>query len=152
MNGNNAPDSSDPEEDEQDVENDYVSFFNSFCKQWLHTQLTHHVSLAASNTFWKLSFENISKIFDLKRNENISRKIPQFYQIRKNFYKDNCPEVKMSFAFLDKNDQSIIHVNGDTTPLKEYERNPQYQKLYEEAHIEVIAMFMKAIVKNCMKY
>ena len=65
------------------------------------------------------------------------KKIPQFHQIRKNFYGDNCPPIKMSFSFLNKEDQSITRVNVDHTPMKEFERNPTYQKLFEEAHIEV---------------
>lgn len=74
----------------------------------------------------------------MKLNENVTKKIPQFLQIRKNIYKDICPQIQMTFAFLHKTDNSVIYVSDDHTPIKEYERNPQYQKLYEEAHIQVI--------------
>lgn len=74
----------------------------------------------------------------MKLAENIKKKIPQFLTVRKNFYKDYCPEVKMSFTFLNKNDGTIVKVEEDHTPLKQYQRDPQYQKLFEEAHIEVI--------------
>ena len=133
-------DDSPSDEDTEVDEEDFNSLFDSFSSQWLNAQLTHHVSLTACNTFWNLSFKYVSKILEQKNNENIKRKIPQFLQIRKNKYKDICPDVKMKFVFLNKTDQSIINVNEDHTPLKEFDRNPQYQKLYEEAHIEVIAI------------
>ena len=119
----------------------FDSLFDSFSKQWLHTHLTHHVSLAASNTLWQLAFKYVSKIQELKQHEDVKRKIPQFLQTRKNLYKDYCPDIKMNFIFLNKNDQSITHVDVDRTPLKDYDRNPQFQKLYEEAHVEVILLF-----------
>lgn len=135
-----APGGDSEDEDEgssQDESDSFESLFSSFSQQWLDAQLTHNVSIAASNYFWKLAFNHVSQIESLKASEGIKRKIPQFLQVRKNLYKDFCPEVKMSFAFLNKNDGSIIHVDGIQTPLTQYERNPQYQKLYEEAHVEV---------------
>ena len=95
------------------------------------------MSLAAASHFWKMSFQFISKIEDLKEAQGIKRKIPQFQQIRKTMYKDYCPDVKMSFTFLNTEDNSIIKVSEDHTPLKEYKRDPKYHKLYEEAHVEV---------------
>ena len=47
------------------------------------------------------------------------------------------PEVKMTFAFLNKSDGTITTVAADSTPLTQFQRDPNYQKLYEEAHIEV---------------
>ena len=130
------PFSSNDEEDE-DEESSFESLFKSFSNQWLHTHLTHHVSLAATSDFWKLSFKYISNLLELKQRDNVKKKIPQFLQIRKNTYNHLCPDVHMTFAFLDKTDNSIIKVNVDRTPVKEFERNPRYQKLYEEAHIKV---------------
>ena len=109
---------------------------------WLHTQVTHHVSLAATKAFWKLSFQHVAKLYELKADQGISRKIPQFPQVRKNIYKDYCPDVKMTFAFMNKNDGSIVYVNEDHTPLQQYQRDPQYQKLFEEAHVEVNYSFL----------
>ena len=99
------------------------------------------MSLSGSNAFWKLSFQYVAKLQDMKKAENVKKKIPQFYQVRKNVYKDLCPDVKMSFAFLNIQDGSIIHVKEDHTPLNRYQRDPKYKKLYEEAHIEVISIF-----------
>ena len=127
----------DDDDDDEDEENSFESLFLSFSNQWLHTQLTHHVSLAASNDFWKLSFKYVSKILEFKFNEGVKSKIPQFLQIRKNIHRNICPDIRMNFVFLNKTDNSLVRVNVDHTPVKEYERNPQYQKLYEEAHIQV---------------
>ena len=48
-----------------------------------------------------------------------------------------CPEVKMTFVFLKTSDGTIVSVTEDFTPLTKFQRDPDYQKLYEEAHIEV---------------
>ena len=111
--------------------------FNSFCEKWLHEQQHHHVSLNAANSFWKLAFQYVGKLLELKLEENNKKKIPDFLHVRQVIYKNICPPVHMSFAFLDKSDNSIVHVEGDHTPLNQYERNPRYQKLYEESHIKV---------------
>ena len=100
--------------------------------------MTHHVSLSATNAFWKIALEHVAEIYDRKIREGVTRKIPQFNQMRKIMFKDICPDIKMTFAFMRKADQSIIYVKGEHAPLAQYEQDPQYQKLYEEAHIEVI--------------
>lgn len=136
---NGPQDQDENDEDETDQEEEtFQSFFSEFSKQWLNIQLTHHVSLAASNAFWKMSFEHIFQIYQLKAAQNVTKKIPQFLQARKNLYKEYCPEIKMNFAFKNKNDGSIFYIDADHTPLLQYERDPNYQKLFEEAHIEVI--------------
>ena len=43
----------------------------------------------------------------------------------------------MSFAFMKKDDGTIVHVKENHTPLDQYQRDPKYQKLYEEAHVKV---------------
>ena len=113
--------------------------FQSFSKQWLHAQLTHNVSLSAAKTFWKLSLHHVGELLAKKKEENITRKIPQFPQVRKNIYKDICPEVEMTVAFRDKNDNSMVFVmDNEPQLITQYQRDPRYQKLYEEAHIKVI--------------
>lgn len=136
--GNAGYEEGEPDEDEidGDDESTFKALFHSFSRQWLNTQLHHHVSLSAANSFWKLAFKYVSKIEKLKAEERIKSKIPQFLQVRKNFHANICPEVKMTYAFKNEADGSIIHVEDDHTPLNEFQRNPQYQKLYEEAHIE----------------
>ena len=136
------PEQDNPDDSESEFgdaeENSFISLFQSFSKQWLHAQLTHHVSLAASNEFWNLSFQYVSKMVEMKEKEKVRRKIPQFLQARKNIYTEISPRIFMTFAFLNKEDGTITCVDVEKTPLDKFQRNPQYQKLYEEAHIEVI--------------
>ena len=129
----NGPADSEPEESDDS----YNDIFRAFSNAWLETQLTHHVSLTAANKFWSLSQNYMPKLLDLRKTEHITRKVPQFPQIRNTIKKQMCPEIKISFAFLDKEDGSIIHVSDVNTPLKQFQRNPRYEKLYEEANIEV---------------
>lgn len=137
--GDFPSDSSSPPSDGGNDETFY-SLLRSLSQKWINAQLTHDVSLAATSVFWKLAFEYIPEIIRLKESEGVKKKIPQFMQIRNTFYSDYCPKIRMSFAFLNKEDNSIIHVKGDRTPLNQYQRDPQYKKLYEEAHVEVSSM------------
>ena len=111
---------------------------DSFSEKWVQTQLTHRVSLSAASAFWSLSFKYVLDILQLKENEGVKKNVPQFVHKKRILYKNICPDVKMSFAFLNKADGTIHHVHEDHTPLTQFQRDPQYQKLYEEAHIEVI--------------
>ena len=111
--------------------------FKSFSNQWLHAKLTHHVSLTAANAFWKLSFQYVGRLLQMKIDQNIKRKIPQFPQVKKVLYKNMCPDVKMSCAFLDKTNNSITHIAENDEQFSIIQGDANYQKLYEEAHIEV---------------
>lgn len=75
----------------------------------------------------------------MKAAENIRKNVPQFLHVRNQMYGDKqlCPEIKMSFAFIDMNDGTTHYVQEGQTPLKKFQRDPQFKKLYEEAHIEV---------------
>ena len=128
------------EDDNNEGGNTYDSVFTSFTENWLQTQLTHHVSLAGANAFWKLCFKYVKEMYELKEAENITRAIPQFVHVRRQVYKEICPEVKMTFVFMNKNDGTLHHVQEDETPLKNYQRDPQFRKLYEEAHIQVFLL------------
>ena len=126
------------ENESEDEYSSYSSLFKSFANQWQHGQLTHHVSLTAATAFWDLAFKYVSDLSQLKAQENNHKKTPGFLHVRKQIYKDLSPDVKMSFAFKKKTDGSIVYVKDDITPLKKYQRDPEYEKLYEEAHVEVI--------------
>ena len=78
---------------------------------------------------------------ELKEQEHLFKKIPQYAQIKKNIYKSICPKIHMNFAFLNTSDGTIVKVNSETTPLVQYQRDPKYKKLYEEGHIEVIKFY-----------
>ena len=116
----------------------FESVFTSFTENWLQTQLTHHVSLAGANAFWKLCFKYVSDLYALREAENISKRIPQFVHVRRQVYKQICPNIKMTFVFKDKTNGMVHYVEDDQTPLTNYQRDPKFQKLYEEAHIQVL--------------
>ena len=81
--GDSGPESSsgDGGDASTDEENSYQYCFKALSNQWLHSQLTHHVSLAACNSFWNLAMQNIPKLMEMKKNERVTRKIPQFTQV-----------------------------------------------------------------------
>ena len=139
-------DGSGPSDDEGDPPT-FESLFKDLSERWLNVQLTHHVSLEATAALWKLAFSHVSEITALKAQENINRKIPQYVHVRRQIYKEVCPRVTISFAFLNKADGSITKVQEDCTPLNKFQRDPQYQKLYEAANVEVmyILYFMISI-------
>lgn len=121
-----------------DHQDSFEDLFNCFSQQWLYTQLTHHVSLSATNSFWQLSMKYIPDMMEAKKRDNIKKKISQFVQVRKNIFKDISPKFKMTFCYMNKEDGTQYHVSENYTPLTQFQRDPRYQKLYEQAQIEVI--------------
>lgn len=77
--GDSGPDSS--SDDSAANDESYQQWFKALSNEWLHSQLTHNVSLAASNSFWELAFKYLPKLMELKEEERISKKIPQFLQV-----------------------------------------------------------------------
>ena len=83
--GNAFPPSDDSEPDDDGEEEEELTFkdlLNILSREWLHTQLTHHVSLVACEEFWRLSLEFLPRIMHLKNLERNKKKIPQFQQVR----------------------------------------------------------------------
>ena len=119
----------------------YFSVLESLSKKWLSAQLTHHVSAAGANTFWDIAMDAIPKMVSIKDVEGVTRKTPRFTQERRKMYKDNCPKIQMRFAFKHKLTGEIETIDCDATPAKRFQRNPDYVKIYEEAHVKVIIRF-----------
>ena len=82
----------------------------------------------------------IPQVLFLKDRDNVDRKIPQFVHQRRKLYKNFSPEVKMRFCYKNKLDGTIEIVDCHSTPSNQYQRNPNYEKLYEEAYVEVIIL------------
>ena len=131
------PDSS-PSESEGEAEENFFTVLEDMSKKWMCSQLTHRVSATASNTLWDVAMDMIPKLITLKNWDNITRKTPKFTQQRRKLYRDLCPPVKMRFGFLYKNTGAIETVDCDSTPSNTFQRNPDYVKIYEEAHVQVI--------------
>ena len=107
--------------------------------QWLRLQLTHDVSLAATDAFWNLAMKSIPKLLHIRDVQGIKRKIPQFPNQRKILYSNECPKVSMLLAYLNTETNDIVYVkNVNRTPMKTYDWNNKFIKLYESASIQVI--------------
>ena len=127
---------------ENNFEDTYKDVLHSLSKHWLVTQLCQKVSAKAANQFWDLSITYLPKLVMFKEREGNVKNIPKFIQERRKLYQKYCPDVQMEFGFQKKSDGSIIKVSGSSTPLKDLQQNPEYQKLYEIASIKVINNFI----------
>ena len=101
-------------------------------KQWLCTQMKHHVSAAATNALWDIAFQ-----FVLPCIEQRQKRIPKFIQQRRKLFENHCPEVHMEFVYRNKMTGEIVEYKGTTAPLKMYENNSNFEKLYELAYVKV---------------
>ena len=132
------PDDGDP--DENFVEN-YQGLLNEFSRQWYLTQLSHKVSATAAEEFWRIAKTSWPIIIQAKEEEAIEKKTPLFQNQRKKLQRQLCPDIHMEFGFLNLNTGAIVKVASESTPFNQYERSPNYVKLYEEAHIKVNQCF-----------
>ena len=124
-----------------------------FSKKWLTIQRGHHVSARATNAFWDAAIEMIPQIVEMQKKENICKRIPKFIQHRRKLHMEYCPKVMMEFAFMNKHDQSIETVLSQSTPLKKYQNNSDYIKLYEKSYIKVyiyIYLIITFFVNECI--
>ena len=127
----------DPFDNNVNIEDNYESLLNGMTRKWYLTQLNHKVSASAADEFWKLGKEIWPKLMQAKEEESIRRKTPLFQNQRKKLSKELCPEVHMEFGFLNVSTGVTHKVSSHSTPCKEFDRNPEFIKLYEEAHIKV---------------
>lgn len=99
--------------------------------------MTHHVSAAATESFWKVAKEFIPELNKVKENSENNRKIPGFKHIRRQIHADTCPPIEMKFIFLNKTTNAIEEVNCKKSPPRKQFPRENCTKLYEEAHIKV---------------
>ena len=125
------PEDPDDEAPESHMTN-YYRLLYSFSKQWLSIQLTHRVSITATDTFWNLAFSGISELLSFRDEHNICKKIPKFQNQRKQLYKKECPKISLIYAYLNK-ETDRIHVvsNVESAPMKIYQNSRRYMKLYD---------------------
>ena len=125
------------EENEPEADN-YFTVLSKLADQWLNGQLTHSVSASATNFFWDIAMKYIPLLSSLKTRDNLTRKTPSFTQERKKLFKDHCPGIKMRYGFKHKATGAVETVDCGTAQAKTFEKNQNYVKVYEEAHVEVI--------------
>ena len=121
----------DSHESEQGEEEKDENALDELSEAWLLAQMKHKVSAAAANSFWDLAMNYIP----LLDNKN---KVPKFIQQRRKLYRDYCPEVKMQFCYRNKSNGTIFTHDGLTAPVKMYQKDSKYEKLYEVAYVQVI--------------
>lgn len=124
------------EDNNIDLQDDYHEMLKEVAEKWLLVQLTHRVSISASNSFWEFAVNSIPKLSQCKNDRSIKKAIPGYIHLRRKMYKEQCPKVHMKFVYLNKNTEAIEIVHTNTNPAKQYNRI-NYVKLYEEAHFEV---------------
>lgn len=138
--GQDGGDSSDPEDVDVNVDEDYYDVLKKWSEKWLSVQMTHRVLEAGANAFWKLAMTFIPLLFEAKKRCNVKRPVPGFIHIRRKLYDAICPPVHMKFVYLKKSTQEEETVRCQKNPSRQYPRS-QYTKLYEEAHVKVYLMF-----------
>ena len=125
------------EEEDQEFQDTYKDVLNSLSRQWLLTQLNHRVSAKAANQFWDIAMKYLPKLLMFKEREGRQKNVPKFIQQRRKLYANHCPDVHMEFGFQKKCDGSINKISGGTAPLRTFQLNSEYTKLYEITTIKV---------------
>ena len=127
------------EEEEENANNkSFKTLHDELAKSWLLTEINHHVSKSASNSFWNVADQFFHKLYKAKEGEGITKKVPQFTQSRNKLNANNVPEIKMQVAYKHKETGEISLVESvDSTPTSQYPPNV-YTKIYEVASVEVI--------------
>ena len=130
----------DDEDEDEDIVNGpatYTDLLETLSMKWLSIHLLHNVSLTATYAFWKLALSTMPLLMQLKRVEDVTRKTPQFVQLRKKLYANYCPNIHLDFHYQKSNEEPIVIKSASKNPVKEIERNPEYKKQCESAHIKV---------------
>ena len=131
-----------PSSADEDGTETFKSIHDELVKCWVNTEVDHHVSKAASNSFWKVADKCFHKLYEAKEREGITRKVPQFMHARKKIYEKMNPEISMQVAYKHKETGEITVVDSvDSTPASQYPPNV-YTKIFEVASVEVINYFM----------
>ena len=120
----------------EDGLNEYKELLKKVSEKWLMAQLTHNVSAAATNSFWHIALNDFTSLSDAREHSMTKKNIPGYIHLRRQLYKEKCPEVHMRFVYLNKESKNIEVVHCDKDPGHKYPKS-KYTKLFEEAHIKV---------------
>ena len=133
----NEPDcdqDSDPDDDpnsmefEQCMEEPLVNL----AKEWLLIEMSHVVSKAASDQFWKAAQNYITENFSKTRCKNES-----FTHLRRQLVKKYCPKVSLDLAYKDTKTGEIC-IQEDVTKISKCQfPKPAFEPLYEIASVKV---------------
>lgn len=138
--GQQQDEEEDGEEAEEERGESFKTVHEHLVRDWLLTEIEHHVSKAASSSFWKVADKYFHSLYGAKEREGISRKVPQFMQERKKIHDKNVPKISMEVAYQHKHTGEISVVeNVQSIPASRYPPN-LYTKIYEVASVEVNIM------------
>ena len=73
----------------------------------------------------------------LRDRDNVTKKTAGFAQQKKNLYSMKCPKIKVKFGYKNKSTGIVEAVECGTESIKNFEKNPDYVKVFEEAHVQV---------------
>ena len=119
------------------VNNEHEDVLEELSEKWLLMEYKHNVSGAAANAYWDLAFKLVPRVLELKK-----KKVPKFVHQRRKLINDDCPKIEMEFYFRKKEDDSIVKFSGTNAPLKQYQNNSKYEKLYELAYVQVWPIYL----------
>ena len=123
--------------DLNELEEDYFKLLNSFSEAWLILELKHKISKTAANEFWRLAISQLPNLLSAKQGQNVTRKIPQFQQIRRTLYSKHLPKINLEVAYLNTESGEIETQSSANVPTKMFP-SPAYTPLYEVATVQVI--------------
>ena len=98
-------------------------------------QLTHDVSAAAANSFWKIASTSIPELFHAREELQIKKNVPGYIHLRRKLYEES-PTVHMKFVYMNRETKAIEIVQCTKAPVKNFPKS-KFVKLYEEAHVKV---------------
>lgn len=120
---------------------DYREILSKLSKQWLLTEISHRVSKEGSNKMWELANKYFATVYDIKKEQGIKKKIPQFQQIRNKLYDSIVPKVKMEIAYERKETGEVSIVEDvERTPVSQFPPST-HRRLYEIASVDVSLIF-----------
>ena len=130
------------EDDELEDGNAAMSFVTykdalaNLAEQWLVLETKHRVLKRASSAFWRLAKSRFSTVYNLKKDENITKKVPQFDHLRRLLNNETVPEIAMEVAYKNKETEEVtVLKNLEKLPVSKYPPD-KFTKLYEQASVK----------------
>ena len=125
-------DEHDPFSDEENViPNDFYSIIAHLSHLWVVATINHKISVQGATYLWKIAFQWIGKIMEMKTLENIA-KVPQFPHLRRKIISQLVPDVKIELGYKNLQTGEIIKTTPSSVAhVKNYQDQTKFQKLFE---------------------
>ena len=118
-------------------EDEYWNQLNELAKQWLLLELHHKVSKTAVDAFWRLAIHLIPKLIESKKLHSITRKIPQFQQLRRKMFQHNLPKLDLELSYRNNSTGEVSNFVSPNIPSKQFPKN-EFTPLLEVITLKVI--------------